>query len=41
MVLLLRNEPVNDIMGFAAGKKVLLVYGEAFDEQSNRIFGRT
>ena len=26
-VLLLRNEPVNDIMGFAEGKKVLFVYG--------------
>ena len=26
-VLLLRNEPVNDIMGFAEGKKVLYVYG--------------
>ena len=28
-VLLFRNEPVNDIMGFAAGKKVLFVYGGA------------
>ena len=26
-VLLLRNEPVNDIMGFAEGKKVLFVFG--------------
>ncbi|MDE6607792.1 MAG: iron-containing alcohol dehydrogenase, partial [Lachnospiraceae bacterium] len=28
-VLLFKNEPVNDILGFAAGKKVLFVYGGA------------
>ncbi|MDE5717091.1 MAG: iron-containing alcohol dehydrogenase, partial [Lachnospiraceae bacterium] len=33
-VLLFRNEPANDIMGFSAGKKVLFVYGGASVRQN-------
>ena len=33
-VLLFRNEPVNDIMNLAAGKKVLFVYGGASVRQN-------